>query len=156
MHKVQAATARAFQKIREHLNICWLSHYWWETTSHTKLVSYSQWNPQLMTTKQTSVFTHVKYIKYEMEYGTLTFCFMQHRQGGLTWCKTYRWDREIISFWFTFKRCCGFTSCFMNPPFHHPCISGSCSQNYLWSHAFFMRISYSSTCLISFYPLSIK
>ena len=109
-----------------------------------------------MTTKQTSVFIHVKYVKYKMEYRTLTFCFMQHRQGGLIapW-KTSRCDWEI-SFGFTLKCCCGFTGCFINLSLHYPCISGSSSQNYLWSHAFFMRISYSPTCLISFYPLSIK
>lgn len=93
--------------------------------SHTKLVSYSQWNPQLTTIKQTSLFIYVKYVKYKTEYRTLTFCFEQHRQGGLIapW-KTCRWDRETISFWWLFDLHSNDTVAslvaFMNPHFITP------------------------------------
>lgn len=113
----EPSTKQRWAEKGKHFSLCWPSHDWWETTSHTKLVSHGQWNPQLTTTK-TSTFNHVKYVMYEMEYRTLTFCFMQHRHRGLRVPqKTHRWDRETISFQSAFKWCCGFTGCFLNLPF---------------------------------------
>lgn len=133
------------QKIQKHFSICRLSHSCWETTSHTRLVSCGQWNPPLTTTKQTAVFMDVKYVKYRTDTGhwpsasrstgkrTRSPTEPSQGQGDHRYCFIPKW-------------CCGFTGCFMNLFFHYPCISGSCSQNYLWPCAFFMPISYSSKC----------
>lgn len=118
MHKIQATAARAFQKTEmsrkyQSNSACWLSHYWWESTSHTKLVSNSQWNPQLMTLN--------KHPWLYMEHRTPTFPFLQQRQWALTtpW-STEGWGRETISACFILKWCCGFTGCFLSEPFHSP------------------------------------
>lgn len=154
MHKIQATTARAFQKTemsREYQsNSASVDS---ATTDENQLptqnLSASQWNPKLMTLN--------KYPWLYMEHRTPTFPFLQQRQGALTAPEsTEGWGRDTISARFTLTWCCGFTGCFLSEPSIGPHIRFFVTKLFMITCICHADHIFSHTCLISFYPSSIK